>query len=124
MAKTRKKTLTIKLNFVDDLLDKGDAYGLYYRLSPKSNTTNIYIDIHQDQLCAINTLYHELTHMVMDVMTNKRHYMKFFDLKPSKVQIIQAHKDISAEQEDFDEEILCDKIARSCEKKIKKYLEK
>lgn len=123
MAKSKKKTLTIKLNFVDDLLEKGDAYGLYYRLSPKSNTVNIYIDKNQDQLCAINTLYHEFTHLIMDLMTNRRHFMRFFNYKPSNTEIIQTHTDITLEQEDINEEVLCSKIAKSCEKKVKKYLE-
>lgn len=124
MAKSNKKQLTIKLNFVDDLVEKDKAYGLYYRISPKSNTVNIYVDNKQDQLSAINTLYHEFTHFIIDLMTNSRNFKKFMQYRPKEVSnVVQIHSDVTPEQEDENEEKLCYKLAKSCEKKVKKYLE-
>lgn len=124
MAKSNKKQLTIKLNFVDDLVEKDNAYGLYYRLSPKSNTVNVYIDSKQNQLSAINTLYHEFTHFIVDLMTNSRNFKKFMLYRPKESSnVVHVHTDKTPEEEDDNEEILCHKLAKSCEKKIKKYLE-
>lgn len=124
MAKSNKKQLTIKLHFVDDLVEKDKAYGLYYRISPKSNTVNIYVDNKQDQLSAINTLYHEFTHFIIDLMTNSRNFKKFMQYRPKEASnVVQIHGDVPPEQEDENEEKLCYKLAKSCEKKVKKYLE-
>lgn len=124
MSKSNKKQLTIKLNFVDDLVEKDSAYGLYYRLSPKSNTVHIYIDSKQNQLSAINTLYHEFTHFIIDLMTNSRNFKKFMQYRPKESSnVVQIHGEVTPEQEDENEEKFCYKLAKSCEKKVKKYLE-
>lgn len=124
MTKSNKKQLTIKLNFVDDLVEKKDAYGLYYRLAPKSNTVNIYIDNKQGQLSAINTLYHEFTHFIIDLMINSENYKKFMKYKPQEItNAVKIHSNITPEEEDENEEKLCHKLAKSCENKVKKYIQ-
>lgn len=124
MTKSDKKQLTIKVNFVNDLVKDKAAFGLYYRMRPGKNTVNIYLDANQNQMEMINTLYHEFTHFVMDLMTNSSNYKRFIKYIPPKENVKQVHEDVLDFEEDLNEEKLCRSIANTGQKRIKKYLTK
>ena len=123
-SKSKRKVLKLNIIFTDDLVETQNAYGLYYRMQPKSNTVNLYIDNRQPQLHTINTLFHEFSHFIMDLMTNFMNYKRFFTLRVPKDRMIHAHPELSDTDVDANEEVLCNKIAKSCEKRVYNYLTK
>lgn len=126
MSKSREKVLNLRIHFVPDLIEKQNAYGLYYRLRKRQNITDLYIDKnHTDQLDLINTLYHEFTHFIVDIVLNEDNYNKFFqstkDCNKINISIGQASEDKEDEQ-DIQEEKLCTQIANKCTAIVKKQL--
>jgi len=128
MRKSKEKVLNLKIHFVSDLVDKQNAYGLYYRLRKRKNVTDLYIDInHTDQLDLINTFYHEFTHFIVDIVLNEGNYSKFFKVTEDckKVDItFEKGKDVeqlnNQDEADIQEEKLCTQIANKCTAIIKK----
>ena len=126
MRKSKEKVLNLKIHFVSDLVDKQNAYGLYYRLRKRKNVTDLYIDInHINQLDLINTFYHEFTHFIVDIVLNESNYSKFFhntkNLKKIDVSLGIDQKEDKNDQ-DIQEEKLCTKIANKCTAIVKKQL--
>lgn len=127
MQKSKEKVLNLKIHFVSDLVDKQNAYGLYYRLRKRKNVTDLYIDVnHVDQLDLINTFYHEFTHFILDMVLNESNYNKFFhNTKGSKKIDVSLESENNSDKkdcEDLEEEKLCTKIANKCTAIIKKKL--
>ena len=126
MRKSKEKVLNLKIHFVSDLVDKQNAYGLYYRLRKRKNVTDLYIDInHINQLDLINTFYHEFTHFIVDIVLNESNYSKFFhNTKNSKKIDVSLGIDQKEDKNDQDiqEEKLCTKIANKCTAIVKKQL--
>lgn len=127
MRKPKEKILNLKIHFVPDLVEKQNAYGLYYRLRKKKNTTDIYIDInHIDQLEVINTFYHEFTHFIVDLILQESNYTKFFHNtdKQNKVNVSIGNTEDTNKQDnnDINEEKLCTQIANKCTAIVKKNL--
>lgn len=126
MRKSKEKVLNLKIHFVSDLVDKQNAYGLYYRLRKRKNETDLYIDKnHIDQLDLINTLYHEFTHFIVDIVLNEDNYNKFIqqtnDCKKIDVSLGKESED-KKDDEDIQEEKLCTQIANKCTALVKKQL--
>ena len=126
MNKSREKVLNLKIHFVPDLVEKQNAYGLYYRLRKRKNVTDLYIDInHINQLDLINTFYHEFTHFIVDMVLNEYNYNKFFhNIKDCKKIDVSLGKDTKDDKNDQDiqEEKLCTQIANKCTAIVKKQL--
>lgn len=127
MSKSREKVLNLRIHFVPDLVEKQNAYGLYYRLRKRKNVTDLYIDKnHIDQLDLINTFYHEFTHFIVDIVLNEDNYNKFIqntnDCKKVDVSLGKKSEDTKDCQEDIQEEKLCTQVANKCTALVKKQL--
>lgn len=127
MSKSREKVLNLRIHFVPDLVEKQNAYGLYYRLRKRKNVTDLYIDKnHIDQLDLINTFYHEFTHFIVDIVLNEDNYNKFIqntnDCKKVDVSLGKESVDNKDYQEDIQEEKLCTQVANKCTALVKKQL--
>lgn len=127
MSKSREKVLNLRIHFVPDLVEKQNAYGLYYRLRKRKNVTDLYIDKnHIDQLDLINTFYHEFTHFIVDIVLNEDNYNKFIqntnDCKKVDVSLGKESVDNKDCQEDIQEEKLCTQVANKCTALVKKQL--
>lgn len=127
MGKSREKVLNLRIHFVPDLVEKQNAYGLYYRLRKRKNVTDLYIDKnHVDQLDLINTFFHEFTHFIVDVVLNEDNYNRFVqntnDCKKIDVSLGKEESEDKKDGQDLQEEKLCNQIAGRCTAIIKKQL--
>ena len=75
----KDKHLHLIFNFCPTLMSKKKCFGLYYRLADNSIKTLIQIDNSKKhtQKEIINTLYHELTHFIIDLMFDKDNFEKY-----------------------------------------------
>ena len=127
MGKSREKVLNLRIHFVPDLVEKQNAYGLYYRLRKRKNVTDLYIDKnHVDQLDLINTFFHEFTHFIVDIVLNEGNYNRFVqntdDCKKIDVSLGKEESEDKKDGQDLQEEKLCNQIAGRCTAIIKKQL--
>lgn len=127
MGKSKEKVLNLRIHFVSDLIEKQNAYGLYYRLRKRKNVTDLYIDKnHVDQLDLINTLFHEFTHFIVDIVLNEDNYNRFVqntnDCKKFDVSLGKEESEDKKDSQDLREEKLCNQIAGRCTAIIKKQL--
>lgn len=127
MGKSREKVLNLRIHFVPDLVEKQNAYGLYYRLRKRKNVTDLYIDKnHVDQLDLINTFFHEFTHFIIDIVLNEDNYNRFVqntdDCKKIDVSLGKEESEDKKDGQDLQEEKLCNQIAGRCTAIIKKQL--
>lgn len=127
MSKSREKVLNLRIHFVPDLVEKQNAYGLYYRLCKRKNVTDLYIDKnHVDQLDLINTFFHEFTHFIVDIVLNEDNYNRFVqntnDYKRINVSLGKEESEDKKDCQDLQEEKLCNQIAGRCTAIIKKQL--
>lgn len=127
MGKSREKVLNLRIHFVPDLVEKQNAYGLYYRLRKRKNVTDLYIDKnHVDQLDLINTFFHEFTHFIVDIVLNEDNYNRFVqntdDCKKIDVSLGKEESEDKKDGQDLQEEKLCNQIAGRCTAIIKKQL--
>lgn len=127
MGKSREKVLNLRIHFVPDLVEKQNAYGLYYRLRKRKNVTDLYIDKnHIDQLDLINTFFHEFTHFIVDIVLNEDNYNRFVqntnDCKKIDVSLGKEESEDKKDGQDLQEEKLCNQIAGRCTAIIKKQL--
>lgn len=127
MGKSREKVLNLRIHFVPDLVEKQNAYGLYYRLRKRKNVTDLYIDKnHVDQLDLINTFFHEFTHFIVDIVLNEDNYNRFVqntnDCKKIDASLGKEESEDKKDCQDLQEEKLCNQIAGRCTAIIKKQL--